>query len=287
MGPRGLNLGRVGKLGLEPTWCNLNVGDILSCLAEVLIWDPSHRRHVMKTAIHKQIILVDGKLDCGTSFALLNFALTSKDKGFRLRMVDGSSVLAHQTLALDDYFSCIETCAGIGALTQGIMKGGFQVCAKNDLRDCFRIHHNAMGFQQFVTGDVMDFSTLAGLSPLRPKSAMLAAGFSCQPWSRLGDAKGMEDNRSSSPIAVLRAAFFLRAHSVLLECVIGAKQDPEVVEILHHWCRITGFRLIDGEMHLKSIWPSKRSVVGNSDQSFTSTFLFEAFPQDVHTSFGW
>ena len=246
------------KLGLEPQWSNLQIGDTISCLAEVVIWDHSHVRHLLRSAICKQIFLVEGQLDTGSSFALLNFTVVSKDKGIRLRRSDFSIGLAHQTLAMDDYFSCIETCVGIGAMTQGIQKGGFTVKAKNDLRDSFRIHHNALGFQNFVTGDVMDTSTLAKLFSLHPKSAMLAAGFSCQPWSKLGDARGMEDSRSSSLIAVLRAAYFLRAHSVLLECVIGAKKDPEVVELLQYWCRITGFSLVDGEMHLESLWPSKR-----------------------------
>ena len=87
---------------------------------------------------------------------------------------------------------------------------------------------------------------------------MVVAGFSCQPWSKLGDGKRFDDARSSSLLFVLRYAFFSRAHSLMLECVQEAGKDVEVQKVLQEFCKITGFKMKTVNLHLESFWPSKR-----------------------------
>ena len=142
-------------------------------------------------------------------------------------------------------------------MKDGIDKGGFRVFASNDLRQTMTDFQNRQGFSSTVTGDIGENSTIGSLFNIHSKSCLFAGGFSCQPWSALGDRKGMMDTRSQSLISTLRAAYFLRSHSIVLECVQNAGQDQQVRDILSAFCRITGFRQTQIDLCLATFWPSK------------------------------
>eukprot|EP00435_Cladocopium_sp_Y103_P019722 s375_g4.t1 len=62
-----------------------------------------------------------------------------------------------------------------------------------------------------------------------------------------------------SLIGTLRAGYFLRAWSLLLECVVEASRDKEVRAVLAEFCRLTHFRQSEVELALDTIVPTKRN----------------------------
>lgn len=88
---------------------------------------------------------------------------------------------------------------------------------------------------------------------------MVLSGFSCQPWSALGDGLKSQDVRSVSLGKVLEASYWLPAHSILLECVEGAGQDPEVQRIIQGFCAKTRFNIAQVCLKLHDLMPARRN----------------------------
>ena len=115
------------------------------------------------------------------------------------------------------------------------------------------------GQKSVVVGDVGDPAIVATLHSACQSPALVSGGFSCQPWSALGDKRKSGDPRSGSLVKLLRLAFWLRAHSVILECVSEAGEDQEVQNIIARFCKLTGFNQPQAVLHLESIVPARRT----------------------------
>ena len=247
-------------LSLEPSWGSLIEGDRCCLLVEMVIFDSHQAKHLVRTAVHRKFITIQGCLDKqAIAHSILGAKVFSTHNGFRILLDDDSSCLPHFHLEGNSLFGAVETCSGAGFMKDGIDKGGFSVFATNDLRKTMTEFQNRQGFTTTVTGDIGKDETIKGLFELHAKPCLLAGGFSCQPWSDLGDKKGMMDCRAESLTSILRAAFFLRSHSIMLECVQNAGQDKQVREILNTFCRITGFRQSHIDLSLAAFWPSRRA----------------------------
>ena len=68
----------------------------------------------------------------------------------------------------------------------------------------------------------------------------------------------MNDQRAGSLIGTLRTGYFLRAHSIELECVVDASRDPQVKAVIHEFCHLTKFRQSEVELALDSLMPTYR-----------------------------
>ena len=110
-----------------------------------------------------------------------------------------------------------------------------------------------------IEGDICHDSTVAALWNQSPGDAILAAGVSCQPYSRLGDQRGEADSRSSSLIGSLRAAHLLQSSAILLECVEPASSHPFVQASLRQFCAATGFHCTQVVLPLHLVWAAKRT----------------------------
>ena len=114
------------------------------------------------------------------------------------------------------------------------------------------------GFETTVTGDVGSHAVWAEIHAAHPTRAVLGAGFPCQPWSRLGDQKKSTDVRALTLKSVLRCSFFLRCHTILLECVTEARKDKDGLKQLTEWCLITKYNARDIILDLNQIWCTNR-----------------------------
>ena len=247
-------------LNLEPSWPLLMDGDKATLLIEMVIFDPNNHKHLVRSAVHRKFLTVNGTLDHkAVAFTILGATVSKTNNRLGLILDLSSTVLSHHHLDCDSMFRSIETCSGGGFMKDGIDKGGFQVAATNDLRQSMADFQHRQGCCDVVVGDIGDDKTICELFHLHSKPCLVAGGFSCQPWSALGDKKGMLDCRSQSLTSILRAAFLMRSHSILLECVQNAGKDKQVREILDTFCRITGLRQVQIDLSLASFWPSRRA----------------------------
>ena len=152
----------------------------------------------------------------------------------------------------------VELCSGIGALGIGLAAAGFHVSVVND-RQAPTLHAateacNAVG----VLGDINDPQVVAAIHQAAPCAGTVAAGVSCQPFSRLGDRKGPDDDRCQSLLGTLRAGFLLGVRIIILECVVQAGQHQWVQEVLKAFCEATGYALAQLELDLAQVWVSSR-----------------------------
>jgi len=167
-------------------------------------------------------------------------------------------VIPHRVPCSDDLARTVELCSGLGIMSEGLQSAGAHVHLKNELRTKFVDHQIANGFPNMILGDIGTHEVFSEVIESHPVTAMYVAGFSCQPWSLLGDGKKLQDGRAATLHHVLRCSFFARAHSILLECVCEAGRDPNAQATLKQWCSITGFRKQQINLYLEDLWPSKR-----------------------------
>lgn len=248
----------VSDLKLEPQWDELRPGDTINFLAEMVVYGAAYHKHLVRSAIHNRLLVIHGNLPRATSVTILQGVVHSTDHGMRIHTTSATYVLAHRVPDGDMYHALVEVCAGAGYTSQGMAPCGFHVKAVNELREPTCAYQHMRGQDGVVQGDLGEAKTIAALHAAYPHSALLLGGFSCQPWSALGDRRQMDDDRSWSLIYALRAAFWLRSYAVILECVQEAGQDPMVQQLLAQFCQICGFHVASANLSLHTIMPARR-----------------------------
>ena len=177
------------------------------------------------------------------------------------KLVQGAdtTVFLHEDFRPDCFGRVRETCVGIGALGVGLRHLGLEICAQNDLQAVTCREAALVSHLQVIEGDINSDATVIALWNRSPGDAMLAAGVSCQPYSRLGDRMGEDDPRSASLGGVLRAAYLLQSSAVLLECVEPAATHPFVQASIDGFCQATGFHCAQVVLPLHLVWAAKRT----------------------------
>ena len=243
-----------------PDLSKLRIGQILCVVVSPVCLDlPSgvHRLASIPSGAHCRF---RGPLSTGmASYSLLRVKVVENSHIPLLEMVEPSRILGHPHPSWSDSLSVIELCAGMGALGQGAISAGFHPSAACELRTTIAKLYNQNSDAPMVVGDICDFSTVESLYCAHPHSAVLAAGISCQPYSRLGDSKSGSDDRAQTLPATLSCAHYLRALIVVLECVEPASKDAFVNWHVNQFCARTGFHRTEAILHLNEVWPCRRS----------------------------
>ena len=152
----------------------------------------------------------------------------------------------------------VETCGGIGALGIGLAAAGFKIAALNDKQEATLQAAGEAVQVPLILGDIADLKVVAAVHIAAPLAGTLAAGVSCQPFSRLGDAKAQFDERSASLPAALRASYLTGKRVIILECVTQAGSHSWVQSTLDRFCKDTGFSQAHTELELAEVWPARR-----------------------------
>ena len=242
---------------LEPLWEEVQVGDKVDVMAATIVIDPTGSKSLVGSTLGQKLLVVKGVIPDAPAVALLDVVVLQKDRHLTLEVTEGH-VLAHGIARPYMFQEAIEVCSGIGCMGQGLTACGIATKASNELRKPFCELMTAHGRRHVVQGDLGLNATIASLHAIHGTPAWITSGFSCQPWSQLGDKRKTGDCRSSSLVHTLKAAFMLQSHTILLECVEGAGQDPEVTRVLDEFCRLTGYRRCHTELNLSDLVPSRR-----------------------------
>ena len=177
--------------------------------------------------------------------------------GFNIE--DPDSILFHHRIVLDDLFTVIELCCGIGVGTYGLEAAGFKIAVANDcneamLRGYSSLHPNV----PLVLGNFADPCIIKQINRIHARSALLMSGFSCQPYSEGGAKHGYNDSRSGSLHSTLQVAFLLRCPIVLLECVRSASTNRHVRQELQQFRDQCHYHVTEIVLRLDDCWISKR-----------------------------
>ena len=177
--------------------------------------------------------------------------------GFRVDQ--HSEVLCHPRIVYDDMFNLVELCAGMGIGTQGFNELGLTTVVANDVQPLTLAAYKELHPEtETVCGDIADAGTVIEIFQRHPRSTVIMAGFSCQPYSGGGQCRGYGDKRSDTLVGVLRAAFHLRCPILVLECVKNAGTNRFVRQMIESFRDELGFNLTEGHLSLETCWVSRR-----------------------------
>ena len=234
-----------------------HVGKTYTGLLQVAVFDEKQVCHLVRTSIKGTHMRFRGAIPVGTMAILVVKAQVPADR--TLQSDDETQVFAKQCIAARDVKTVIETCSGIGCLGVGLEEAGFEVIARSDWNPILLGLAQKLHSSDTLLGDVCTDALLSDIASRYPSARTLAAGISCQPYSRLGDRRHQDDPRSQTLPAALRLGFMNQFGVIILECVPEAHTCPWVQQMLKQFTKETGYCMSQEILHLQQVWPGRRS----------------------------
>ena len=115
---------------LEP---ELKHDEIVSILAEVVVFDDHQTKHCLKTALKGLFLRFHGSLPADSTVVLIVGAKTLINQGQpTLHAVDDTRVFHRPYVGLSDIRRVVEVCSGAGFLGVGLDHCGFEVLLRCD-----------------------------------------------------------------------------------------------------------------------------------------------------------
>ena len=124
-------------LDLEPQWHLVGNNDRVNFLSEVVWHGGDSGKHLVRTAIGRTFVVILGALPQQPHVTILDGNFSKDAKGPRVIIESSSYVLGHPVMTWDDHFHLVETCSGIGCMSDGINAVGITIKAKNDISEPF------------------------------------------------------------------------------------------------------------------------------------------------------
>ena len=252
-------MGILHDLALETRFAELEVGSSTTLLAEVLVYKQG--RHLCRSAIHRQLFQCDAIIDPTVpTLTLLDAEFQTKDGHAWLCVTTKTAVIQHAQTDEQSFRRIIETCAGIGGVGQGFSYMNIEtVCfAEINSKFCEWLHAKHKNIP-IVQGDIYQNDTIKQVAAASGGKTMLSAGFSCQPFSGLGDRREGLDPRSRSLIGALRMGYLLRCPLMILECTREVLSSDWAQSVLRTFCEATGFAQQQQILELHGLLPSIRT----------------------------
>ena len=110
-----------------------------------------------------------------------------------------------------------------------------------------------------IHGDVADTRCVRALHAMKPQGfVQVTGGFPCQPYSRQGDMRGLQDGRGQVLPAIMRSAWLLQANAVLLECVDNVMRFEDIQTLLDEYATQANFHIEKLVFDLQAQWPVRR-----------------------------
>lgn len=231
-------------------------GQRVTLVAMVDIYDEQHG-HLCSGFLTKQQFRLQGSVTKGISKVTIANAVVTHAKGPVLVVDEHSAILEHSVVTGSTLLQLVETCVGLGALGQGASQAGWSIQVGNDCLPSF-CEHLAKLNRSVVFGDICKLRTVVEMHRASPDAKSMAFGFSCQPFSKLGDQRGGEDSRAQCLPFGLYASFLLQMQILVMECTPTAPSSQFVKRCLQHHEEMTGFLKSEAILDLQGFWPTSR-----------------------------
>ena len=249
-----------GTLGfhLEPFLEQQMIGNDINIVADIIYSGPGMT--ICKSIVHHQMFYTDIPMkNKGGLVTILNSKLARIGGKNWLMNKYESEVIMHCSPTHDSILQLVEACAGIGAVGLGFKACGFQTVARAEMNPVFCKWLSDHEQPNVVQGDIADASVICAIAEHCKGPPTVTAGFSCQPFSNLGDKLEERDSRSNALPSVLRLGHFLRAPIIILECTKGAMTSNWVQKVLKQFQHDTGYAIHQQIVDLHYLWPAHRT----------------------------
>ena len=233
-------------------------GSMLHLVCNLKVFDNEHCAHLL-TGVDGLTFLYTGFLDEGYhSYTIFSGLLKQQFPIPVVSPTKETKVLGHRKPSRDSLKAVVDLCAGFGGLAQGAHAAGFNVQVSVDQNPkMLELHAKACNAHR-ICGDIGDRDVICEIWRHSGGASTLTSGFSCQPFSQLGDCKSKGDDRSNCLTKTLRTAYYLQAQVIILECVSPAAQDDFVKSELQHFMKHTGYHCSHTDLKLDQVWSTRR-----------------------------
>ena len=233
-------------------------GSQIDIVCSIKVFDIEHSAHLMIGRDGTSFLLEGLLSDEFHSFTVWGGVLKQQYPIPVIVSTRDTIIMGHRRPSWDSLLSVVDLCSGFGGLAQGAVASGFTVQVAVDQNQRMLDLYSKVGEAHLICGDVGDRNVVSEIWRHSSGAATVTSGFSCQPFSTLGDCKSHEDDRSSSLTKTLKTAYYLQSQLIILECVAPASQDGFVRNELSHFMKCTGFHCTQTELKLDHVWPCRR-----------------------------
>lgn len=215
------------------------------------------RVKVFDLAHHLECIMTGLSMGVHSRFTAFGLRV-SHDSATDLAFVDSSRAFSSpRPLAFCP--DIVELAAGTGAMgiAASFAGGRPRVCVDHNGLACSLLKHHRHG-------QVLHRDLLAPELPLElchllgTDCCTFVMGFPCQPLSSQGLQLGQLDPRSRVFWAGLKIAFLANAQALILECVPGASNDPDIQAGIKSFAEVMDFNVCSNVLSLEDQWPMRR-----------------------------
>ena len=236
----------------------IDTGGLLALVAEVEVFDPCHDWHLLWMEYVGTLFVFCGLLVGEAALVTLVDAVVVTPIPMQLlERGQNTKVLYYTPHTRNDLFKVVDVCSGLGGISHGELSVGVQTVYAADYNSKMLESHKAHSGADVVLGSVGCLQIVTVLFQRSTHTALLCAGYSCQPFSQLGDKRGGNAPRSQSLPKALRATMWMQSCIVILECVVPARNDPVVAQVLNQFVSLTGFWKEVVTVVLAMIWPCR------------------------------
>ena len=173
--------------------------------------------------------------------------------------VGESSLFVELTPPVASKLTLVELCAGVGGIGIGASLCGFRTICQVDINQLAVGHLHQLRMGSVLCMDITKDNCFRHIHELgHVHVTTVAAGFNCQPFSYLGDCRGMKDSRALSLIGTLRGVYLMQPQSLVLECTPGAGLDFQVRETLSAFLALMNWTSQDITFDLGDQWQCRR-----------------------------
>ena len=233
-------------------------GSPIDLVCKIKLFDETHAAHILVSR-DGQDFLFAGCLNAGFhAYTILEGTLKQQFPIPVVVSTPKTKVLEHHVPSCDSLKSVVDLCAGFGGLAQGSIAAGFDVRVAVDHNQKMLDLYSKAGQAHTIHGDIGDREVMYEIWKTSSGASTFTSGFSCQPFSRLGDERSHADTRANCLTKTLKTAYYLNAQCIVLECVAPAAQDSFVKGEIAHFVKHTGFHCTQTELKLDHVWPCRR-----------------------------
>eukprot|EP00438_Fugacium_kawagutii_P015308 Skav221897 [mRNA] locus=scaffold1395:768355:772908:+ [translate_table: standard] len=213
-----------------------------------------------QTSLHGQRFFTDLPLsEKHREFTVFGGLLTREQGHVWIREDGDTRVFPIPDLHMEGLFKIVECCAGIAAVDRGYIAAGAQVVCHVESNLHFANWLKEKKHVGVVHGNIANPATVQAMTEHVDGAHVMSGGFSCQPFSYLGDRRQEKDPRSESLPGILQAAYLLGSCALLLECTKEAMDSQWVQACLAEFQAATNFTCQQNLLHLQDVWPARRT----------------------------